>query len=80
MYVNDDYRAEDAAGMLMHDFFCDNPAQMHYEELAKRADSFKHETKGMNAVCKIIQDLIREEHDWWLNEERTNSPRHAPRQ
>ena len=73
MYVNGDYRAEDTVGMLMHDFFCDEPAQMHYKELARRADFFKHETKGVNAVCKIMQDLIREERDAWLNEERTNT-------
>ena len=73
MYVNGDYRAEDAVGKLMHDFFCDDPAQMHYKELAKRADFFKHETKGVNAVCKIMQDLMREERDAWLNEERTNT-------
>ena len=72
MYVNGDYRAEDAVGKLMHDFFCDDPAQMHYKELAKRADFFKHETKGVSAVCKIMQDLMREERDAWLNEERTN--------
>ena len=73
MYVNGDYRAEDAVGKLMHDFFCDDPSQMHYKELAKRADFFKHETKGVSAVCKIMQDLMREERDAWLNEERTNT-------
>lgn len=57
MYANGDYRAEDALGLLMHDFFCDDPAQMHYKELAKRADFFKHEPKGVNAMCKIMQDL-----------------------
>ena len=73
MYVNGEYRAEDAVGMLMHDFFCDDPDQMHYKELAKRADFFKHETKGVNAMCKIMQDLQDESHNSGLDEARTNT-------
>ena len=73
MYVNGEYRAEDALGLLMHDFFCENPAQMHYKELAKRADFFKHEQKGVNAVCEIMQELMKSEREEWLNEERTST-------
>ena len=53
--------------MLMHDFFCDAPDQMHYTELAKRADFFKHETKGVNAMCNIMQELVDEERLDWKN-------------
>ena len=72
-YVNGEYRAKDAIGMLMHDFFCEDPAQMHYKVLAKRADFFKHETKGVNAVCEIMQELLKSEREEWLNEERTST-------
>lgn len=72
-YVNGEYRAKDAIGMLMHDFFCEDPDQMHYKVLAKRADFFKHETKGVNAVCEIMQELMKSEREEWLNEERTST-------
>ena len=45
-YVNGAYRGSDALGLLMQDFFCSAPAQMHYPELARRADFFKNENKG----------------------------------
>ena len=41
----------------MQDFFCSDPAQMHYPELAKRADFFKHEPKGMKVMCEIMEQL-----------------------
>ena len=59
--------------MLMHDFFCDDPAQMHYKELAKRADFFKHEPKGVNSMCKIMQDLRNESRTEGLDEARTTT-------
>ncbi len=56
-YVNGAYRGEDALGLLMRDFFCSDPAQMHYPELARRADFFKHENKGVQAMCEIMKQL-----------------------
>lgn len=44
----------------MHDFFCADPAKMHYKELAKRADYFKAETKGVNTMCEIMEQLQAE--------------------
>lgn len=41
---------------------------MHYRELAQRVDFFKHEPKGVKAVCNIIQELIAEERIDWRNE------------
>ena len=57
IYVNGSYRGEDALGLLMHDFFCPDPSRMHYPVLAKRADFFKHETKGVKAMCEVMQKL-----------------------
>lgn len=56
-YVNGAYRGEDALGLLMQDFFCSDPARMHYPELARRADYFKHESKGVQAMCEIMKQL-----------------------
>ena len=41
----------------MQDFFCHDPAKMHYTELAERADFFKHKKEGVNTMCKIMQTL-----------------------
>ena len=61
------------APSLLRQLLCDNPAQMHYKVLAKRADFFKHETRGVNAVCEIMQELLKSEREEWLNEERTST-------
>jgi len=60
MYVNGAYRGTDALGLLMQDFFCHDPARMHYPELAERADFFKHKKEGVNTMCKIMQTLQEE--------------------
>ena len=57
MKVPGAYRGSDALGLLMQDFFCSDPAKMHYPELARRADYFKHENKGVKAMCEIMQQL-----------------------
>lgn len=57
IYVNGTYKGNDALGLLMHDFFCTDPADMHYPELAKRTDFFKHDNKGVSVMCKIMQEL-----------------------
>lgn len=46
---------------------------MHYKELAQRADFFKHEPKGIDAVCKIMQDLQNEGRNDSLEEARTHT-------
>ncbi|MBR1854877.1 MAG: hypothetical protein IJ794_17320 [Lachnospiraceae bacterium] len=37
-------------GRLMHDFFCTNPDNMHYEELAQKVRYFKEDEKGVENV------------------------------
>ena len=44
----------------MQDFFCHDPAKMHYTELAERADFFKHKKEGVSTMCKIMQILQEE--------------------
>ena len=57
MKVPGAYRGSDALGLLMQDFFCSDPAKMHYPELARRADYFKHESKGVKAMCEVMKQL-----------------------
>ena len=56
-YANGAYRGNDDLGLLMQDFFCTDPAQMHYQVLARRADFFKHQKQGVQAMCEIMKEL-----------------------
>ena len=55
LYVNGANRDDTPLGKLMQDFFCENPKQMNYKELAERADYFKAETGGVNAMCELME-------------------------
>ena len=55
LYVNGSNREDTPLGRLMHDFFCERPEQMNYKELAKRADYFKAEAEGVNAMCELME-------------------------
>ena len=55
LYVNGANRDDTPLGLLMQDFFCENPKQMHYKELAKRANYFKAKAEGVNAMCELME-------------------------
>ena len=55
LYVNGANRDDTPLGRLMQDFFCENPEQMNYKELAERADYFKAEAKGVKAMCELME-------------------------
>ena len=61
IYVNGAYRDESPIGLLMHDFSCKNPDDMHYKILADKTRYFKEDEKGVAAMCKIMEDLIDNE-------------------
>ena len=47
IYVNGtDKGASTELGKLMHDFFCTDPDDMHYKELADKVRYFKEDEKG----------------------------------
>ncbi len=60
IYVNGAYQDESALGQLMQDFFCRDAASIHYEALAERVGYFKKDSKGVNHMCKIMEDLYKE--------------------
>ena len=61
IYVNGaDRNASTALGRLMHDFFCTDPDDMHYEELANKVRYFKEDEKGVAAMCKVLEDMRNE--------------------
>ena len=40
----------------MHDFFCTDPDDMHYKELADKVRYFKKDEKGVASMCKVMED------------------------
>lgn len=47
-------------GLLMHDFSCTNPEDMHYKILADKTRYFKENEKGVAAMCKVVEDLCND--------------------
>ena len=60
VYVNGAYRDESPIGLLMHDFSCTNPADMHYKILADKTRYFKENEKGVAAMCKVVEELCND--------------------
>lgn len=61
VYVNGaDKDASTALGKLMHDFFCTDPDDMHYKELADKVRYFKEDEKGVATMCKVMEDMRNE--------------------
>ena len=60
IYVNGEYRGNDALGQLMHDFNCNNAGDMHYELLAEKTKYYKENQEGVQIMCKALEDMTRE--------------------
>ena len=60
IYVNGAYRGEDAIGYLMADFSARTAEEMHYVELAEKMRFHKQQTKGVEQVCRIVEEYGNE--------------------
>lgn len=60
MYVNGTYRDDSDLGWLMHDFSCTNAEDMHFALLAEKTRYLKENPKGVNEMCKVMEDLRNE--------------------
>ena len=60
LYVNGEYRGEDALGKLMHDFFCSSAKEMLYPIMAEKTQYLKENPKGVGEMCKIMEDMVNE--------------------
>ena len=61
IYVNGaDRDGTTELGKLMHDFFCTDPDDMNYQQLAKKARYFKEDEKGVAGMCKVLEDMRKE--------------------
>lgn len=61
LYVNGAWKDDSPLGLLMQDFSCKNPEDMHYKLLADRVKYFKEDEKGVGAMCKAVEELCKEE-------------------
>ena len=61
IYVNGEYKGNDAIGDLMHDFLCADPDEMKYKLLAEKTGKFKKTEKGAKHMCKIMEEFAAEE-------------------
>ena len=61
VYVNGAKRdGEDDLSRLMHDFFCTNPDDMYYEELAKVVRRFKQTSEGVRKMSSVVEEILAE--------------------
>jgi hypothetical protein len=60
LYVNGAYRGEDEIGHLMHDFSCPDPDDMLDKDFAKVSKYYKENQEGVEAMCKIMEDMVNE--------------------
>ena len=56
MYVNGQYKGEDALGKLMHDFSTPNADEMYYTELAEKVRFYKQDETGVQMASKIVEE------------------------
>ena len=52
----------------MHDFSCTNPNDMYYDVLAERVRVFKESKEGVSIMCKVIEDMRKEEREAGIRE------------
>ena len=60
IYVNGAYQDDTPLGILMKDFFCTNPEDMHYQALYERTRHFKETKEGVSTMCKMMEDMRNE--------------------
>ena len=56
MYVNGDYRGDNALGKLMHDFTTPNADDMYYNELACKVRFHKQDERGIQMASQIVEE------------------------
>ena len=61
IYVNGQYKGDDPIGDLMHDFHCKKADDMKNKLLAERTRYLKETDKGDRHMCRIIEEMLKEE-------------------
>ena len=68
LYVNGEYRGDSDIGKLMHDFNCTNADDMNFELMAERTRYLKENPEGVEQMCKVIEDMRKEEREEGIKE------------
>ena len=68
LYVNGAYRGDSELGKLMHDFNCTSADEMNFELMAERTRYLKENPKGVSEMCKVIEEMRREEREESIKE------------
>lgn len=55
--MNGAYRGDSPIGLLMHDFACIDPDEMHYNALADRVRFYKESKEGVAIMCKVMEEM-----------------------
>ena len=63
VYANGAYEGQDEIGKLMADFRATDPREMRYAPLAEKARFYKVTEGGVNAMCKIMEEVRQEGYD-----------------
>ena len=58
IYVNgEDKNSATKLGKLMHDFYCTDPDDMHYKQLADKVRYFKENEEGVRSMCATLEKM-----------------------
>ena len=68
LYVNGEYRGDSDIGKLMHDFSCTDADDMNFELMAERTRYLKENPEGVSEMCKVIEDMRKEEREEGIKE------------
>lgn len=60
LYVNGEYQGDSEMGKLMHDFNCTKADDMNYELMAERTRYLKEDPKGVDEMCRIMEEMRNE--------------------
>ena len=56
IYINGEYKGDDALGKLMHNFSTSNADEMFYDELADKMRFLKQDEEGVRMASKIVEE------------------------
>ena len=59
IYLNGQCRTDDLLGDLMHDFLCENPADMRVPLMSQRANYLKNTEGGVKHMCRIMEEYAK---------------------
>ena len=70
IYVNSQIQNDTKLGKLMRDFTCVDPDAISYKVLADRAGYYKNSKEGVQTMCRIVEEIVKEENAAVIAEEK----------